>query len=255
MRKFHEIELQHGQQIDNYAQFLERFLRKDHVSSDDTRRDAENLLRERQNRAKARASIPDVWRTLLVTPDQSLCNLVIEAVNDKCQIKPSINDVTAFLKGQLADSPASSDTSSERQSEIAEAPRSGPQKVKPKGDTEKGDYSSSGGRIVGYVLNGQRTETGVANRTLAELLIQFQRQDSTFMERLARETDGRTRRLVHADRNKLYDKSDLRKYAIDLGNGWWFGTNLSAKRIRKHIETACRLMRIQFGTQLKLIER
>ena len=59
-------------------------------------------------------------------------------------------------------------------------------------------------------------------------------------------------RVLH--RGDLYDKSHLEQYSVDLGNGWWMGTNLSSNDIRKHIVTACRVSGIRFGSQLTLIE-
>ena len=92
-RKFHEIELQQGQWIDVYARFLEEYLHKNRVGLPDTRHGAERLLNERLQRVKARAAIPDVWRTLLETPDQSLCVLVMDSVEKEYRIRPSTDDV------------------------------------------------------------------------------------------------------------------------------------------------------------------
>ena len=41
---------------------------------------------------------------------------------------------------------------------------------------------------------------------------------------------------------------------MELGNGWWLGTNLSKARVREHIKTACGIEGVGFGSQLKLIE-
>ena len=111
------------------------------------------------------------------------------------------------------------------------------------------------GKIVGYVLDGERVETGIGNRTLAELIKTFDRRDLNFMERFAVQTNGRTRRLVSRTRDNLYDSVHLRGYSLDLGNGWWLGTNIGSGPIRNHIATACKIMGVQMGTQLTLIER
>ena len=42
---------------------------------------------------------------------------------------------------------------------------------------------------------------------------------------------------------------------MDLGNGWWLGTNLGTEPIREKIGIACTVMGIQLNTQLKLVER
>ena len=112
----------------------------------------------------------------------------------------------------------------------------------------------SGLKIVGFVLEGKRREVRVANRTQAEVLKEFQRRDAGFMTRLAPRTVGRTRRLVAQNRDDLYEAEDLRKYSLDLENGWWLGTNISTKNVRENIELACQVAGVRFGTQLTLIE-
>ena len=98
-------------------------------------------------------------------------------------------------------------------------------------------------------------EVRVANRTLAEVLKEFQRRDAGFMARLAPQTIGRTRRLVAQNREDLYEAEDLRKSSLDLENGWWLRTNISTKSVRRNIKRACQVTGVHFGTQLTLIER
>ena len=109
-------------------------------------------------------------------------------------------------------------------------------------------------KIVGFVLDGKRREIGVANRTLAEVLKEFQRRDAGFMMRLAPQTVGRTRRLVAQNREDLYEAEDLREYSFDLENGWWLRTKISTKSVRRNIKLACQVAGVRFGTQLTLIE-
>lgn len=97
-------------------------------------------------------------------------------------------------------------------------------------------------------------EIGVANRTLAEVLKEFQRRDAGFMTRLASRTVGRTRRLVAQNREDLYETENQRESSLDLENGWWLRTNISTKSVRRNIELACQVAGVRFGTQLTLIE-
>ena len=111
-------------------------------------------------------------------------------------------------------------------------------------------------KIIGFILNNNQVETGASYRTLGEVLKAFDKLDPEFMERLASQTSGRTRRLVARKRNDLYtDRPDFaEKASMNLGNGWWLGHNLSTGDIRKRIITACEIAGVKFGSQLKLIE-
>lgn len=238
-RKFYHAELRRKEKISEYARFLENHLEKKRVISGQAQHAAERLHDDNQQKKKARNAISEVWRTLLETPDELLCELLVEAVESECGTRPELDDVEEFLKAALS-KPAP------RQSAIQASPvHPGPMRPS----------SGSRSKIVGFVLDGKRMEIGVANRTLAEVLKEFQRRDAGFMARFAPQTAGRTRRLVAQNRDDLYEAEDLREYSLDLENGWWLGTNISTESARRNIELACKVAGVRFGTQLTLIER
>ena len=51
-------------------------------------------------------------------------------------------------------------------------------------------------------------------------------------------------------REDLYDVVHMWEYAIELGNDWWLGTNLSTDNIKKHIGTACDVMGVRLALSL-----
>ena len=243
-RRFYRVELQRDDKIADYSRFFEKFLRKDRVALPETRLEAEQLRAGGLQREEARRAIPRVWITLLTTPDESLCSLIADAVEGECGTQPELDDVEAFLREWSPDSPAPS---------FPEPPsRRGRTQTT---STVTHSQTVSGGKIVGFFLDGERVNTGIGNRTLAEIIKAFDHRDSGFMGRFAARTAGRTRRLVHQTREGLYDQVHLRDYAIDLGNGWWLGTNLGTAAIRKNIRIACSVANVELGSQLILIER
>lgn len=245
-RRFHRLELLRlEQKTDGYVDFLEKHLRKDRVVSGAARRSAEELHESNRERERAREAILPAWRTLLQEPDELLCDLLAEKVEGECGTKPELDDIEAFLKN-LSSTPMRPESGSGRVSLSPDpaTPRPG---FPPRART----------KIVGFVLGEERVETGTAIRTLIKLLPRLGRDDPDFMDRFASKTAGRRRSLVARDRAALYRMSHhlVDTSSTDLGNGWWLGTNLSTGRIRKHIETACDVAGIKFGSQLKLIER
>lgn len=238
-RKFYHAELRRKEKIPEYARFLETHLEKKQVISGQARHAAERLHVDNKQKEEARNTISEVWRRLLETPDDLLRDLLVEAVESECGTRPELDDVEEFLKGALS-KPAP------RQSAIQASPvQSDPTRPS----------SGSGSKVVGFVLDGKRMEIGVANKTLAAILKEFQRRDAGFMTRLAPQTVGRTRRLVAQNRDDLYEAEDLREYSLDLENGWWLGTNISTESARRNIELACKVAGVRFGSQLTLIER
>ena len=236
-RRFYRIELQRDDRIADYASFFEKYLHKGRVALSETRLEAEQLRDGDRQKEAARAAIPGVWRTLLTTPDESLCSLIADAVEGECGTQPELDDVEAFLNEVLSAAPPIPTVTRQEQSPSVVPSR-----------------PTNSGKIIGFILDGERMDTGVGNRTLAEVIKAFHRRDPGFMGRFAARTTGRTRRLVAQTRDELYDLAHLRDYAIDLGNGWWLGTNLGTGPIRKNIGIACGVMGVQLGSQLTLIE-
>ena len=240
-RRFYRAELRREENIPEYARFFAEHFQKSLVISGAARRKAEQRHQGNMERTKARNTIPTVWRTLLEHPDEMLRDLLAEAVESECGTKPELDDVEKFLEEQIS-------TSIMPPTNIAVPLAPAPTLTPP-------TQSQSGGRITGFVLDGKRVEVGFGNRTLAEILKEFQRRDSGFMMRFAARTVGRTRRLVAQSREELYDQSNLVDSSFDMENGWWLGTNLSKRDIRKDIQIACDIAGVNFGSRLTLIER
>ena len=242
-RRFYRLELQLGHKIPEYVDFLKEHLSRDRVASGQARISAEKRHASNRERTRARKAIPAVWKYLLREPDETLRDLLAETVESECGTKPELDDIEAFLRGLPL--PASPQTS--RPSSPSPSPK--PVTRPPKSQSNKA-------RIVGFEIGDKKVEAGSARGTLSALLIHFDREDPAFMENFFVASTTRSRRLVARDRSNLYDKSHLAdEHAVQLENGWWLGTNLSQQQIRTHIRTACSVARIEFGRELKLIER
>ena len=248
-RRFYRLELQREDKIAEHARFFEKFLHKSQIINNTTeaRLDAEQLRSDGRQLREARDKIPVVWRNLLETLDESLCSLIADGVESECGTRPDLDDIEEFLQGipNQHSHPPQPTTSG-----VSPGVTPPPSPTRTPGTPKRNT-----GKIVGFVLDGKPVETRSGNRTLAELIKEFQRRDSGFMERFSAQTAGRTRRLVATTRDGLYDEVHLRDHSLDLENGWWFGTNISSSQVRKHIATACKIVGVQLGSQLTLIER
>lgn len=258
-RRFLRIELERDDRLLDHARFLDQYLRKGRVGRPETRLDAERLLRDDRQRRLAGQAIPAVWRSLLESPDESLIDLITDAVARKCGFPPAFDDVTTFLKECALPSSPISEVDPRRQrplKRVRQEEPSDPVIVGPP-STPSPPRPQRPPQIRGFVLDGERTVTGSAREALTELVKKLHLLDKEFMARFAIRTSGRTRRLVATTRDQLYDNADidLDQHSRDLNNGWWIGTNLSQALIRKHIATACEVMGISLGSRLTLIER
>ncbi len=218
-----------------YVDFFIKYLKKERVISEDARQDAERLRTDISQKTRARKAIPAIWQILLESPNEDLCGLVADAVENEKGIRPGLDDVEEFLKKSLHTNVGNPIPDIRPLPNGKEKQDLHPSRL---GDTAT---NPNPGRIVGYVLAGKTIRTRNGNHTLSEILKEFQRRDSTFMDRFSARTMGGTRRLVAKSREGLYDKSHLMEYSINLENGWYLGTNISTLQVKRYIGIACQI--------------
>ena len=240
-RRFWRLFLKQSDKIPDYVEFLERYFSKDRVLSGEAKSDAEKLHKSNRQREKARDAIPGVFKEILKRPDEMLRDLLVEQVESECGTRPETGDVEEYLKMvTVSDTPQ---TPERRQVHRHKASVATP--------------ATTGSKIVGFILDGDSVRTRSAIDVLAELLKKFHDTVPGFMERFASRTKTKKRNLVAQKSADLYLASpDLEKTAsLNMGNGWWLGTNMSEATIRKRIETACEVAGVRMdGARFRLIE-
>ena len=242
-RIVYRAELRQEEKLGEYKGFFKRYLKKENVLSGKARQDAELDKESEANRLTAQNTIPGCWQGLLNEPNDELLKLLVDAVEKNCGIRPDPDNVKAFLKDQHSITPQA----------ITLKPSTSSVPKEAKSTTQKNESTRS--KVIGFVLDGRQRNCRSGVKTIAEILMEFQKRDPTFMTRFAPESKGRNRRLVAQNPDDLYDNPSLRGETRDFGNGWWLATNISTKTIRQSIKLACGVAGVEFGTQLTLIER
>ena len=250
-----KLESNEEEKIKEYASNLSAYLRKHRiVSTKAAENKAKKQYDETMSLKKAREAIPGVWRKLLETSNQKLRDLLVKEIKNEFEPKLKLDDVReevdSFLKSLLSDSAPTTPRRRASQSTTTSQSQS-----KKSASTSLQSTVGKKSKLIGFSLDGTDFDTKSARETLAKILIELQNRNPDFMDHLANETVGTKNRLVAQNRKDLYtDSKFVEKASLDLGNGWWLGTSLSTERIRRHIETACDVAGVKFGTQLTLIE-
>ena len=253
-RRFFRMEISLPEnEVPDFVGFLEEHLQQAAVVSGRAKSSAERLHASDVERKKAQKRIPQAWRDLVSEPDELLRDLLAEKVESASGTRPHPEDLERFL-ASLSTKPLAPRLRERGALRARRSTEPGPgasRQVQPPSRATHGKRS----RIVGFELGNERTDTGSAIATLAEVIKRFAREDPSFMERFSEATVGRSRRVVARTPDELYEREDfVKEYSRDLGNGWWLGTNRPADTIRRNIEAACRLADVRFGSELRLIE-
>jgi hypothetical protein len=101
-----------------------------------------------------------------------------------------------------------------------------------------------------FELNGKRFDCTSLKELLAEVLKTLERLKPGTLEALSK-IKGRSRRIVARDQRQLYDKPHLvNEYAENLKNGWYFGTNNSARETNIWIQRAAECAGVKIQTSI-----
>ncbi|MCY4543172.1 MAG: hypothetical protein OXB95_12415 [Rhodobacteraceae bacterium] len=249
-RRFFRMDLSNRRDISENARLLERFVQRDRVVSGQSRQSAERVLESVRLRERARSAIPRVWSQFLQSADQRLIALISNEVVADCGSMPVLSDVRDFLNAQASSIVVPRKRGKKEPKTVL------PDVIEPPHPILPPPVHPHKGRIVGFEFKGERYETTSGVRTLVRIVMLFDGMNPEFMPRLERRTTGPVRKLVSRERSELYRHAHrIEKNSIDLQNGWWLGSHLSYKQIRRHIKTACKIAGVEHGAELKLIER
>lgn len=103
-----------------------------------------------------------------------------------------------------------------------------------------------------FEIKGKRSECGSLKELLAEALKALERAKAGTLDNLSR-IRGRSRRIVARDANQLFDKPHLvKEYAEKLSNGWYYGTNNSARETGVWLQRAAECAGLAMGTDFVL---
>ncbi|HCT58836.1 MAG TPA: hypothetical protein DGD08_16675 [Gemmatimonas aurantiaca] len=217
---------------------LVRYLKRDRVldgsALTSARADYKDVARLRQ----IEVTLPRAWSALLKEEDSLLLDLLAEKVEDICGYKPDLEACSRFVASiSSATLPQKVPLSTGRSVEPAPVLRIEPATqavVKP------------GNGSVGFSMDGRRFAAGSAREVLQGILGAFAKKDPTFLDRFASRKHGRKRRYIAINRADLYPgRPDLAaEHAIELGAGWWMGTNYSKRSIAEIIDLACEVAEV-----------
>lgn len=184
-------------------------------------------------------SLPTAWNKLLEEQDSILLELLAEKVADICGYKPSLDVVGNYIQ-QL----------NEQGGQTLLAAQPMPTKKIDKPFTPpKAVFNSE----IYYIYKGTKKNFSSKIDVLEDVLLEFYRKDSSFLQKFISRKHGNRRRYVAVTREELYPgRPDLAEHSRQLPNGWFMGTNYGKVNIYKIIDLACQVAGVDLGTELKV---
>lgn len=257
-RRVYKIDL-YERSSSEAAETFTRYLSHSNVESGRSLEDARTEYRNLNRRSQAKAAIPVVWRELVEKRDESLIDIVVDAVESKVGFQPDADDVARFLGSPaLSGRPAANSrggatrTARRRRAEPEDKSR---ERARPDGSGSLPDAlaSKQPAASARLLLRGRSYDCSTAKEAMVVVLRELANADPSFLERCARDpaAQGRKRRYIARTPEDLYpDREDLRELYAELPGGWLVGTNLSNQIKRRIMSLAAKIAGLQIGRDL-----
>ena len=228
------------------AEVLQRYLKRSRIASGEAFEGARNEYKNQNRRAGARKAIPDAWVAIVDSGDESLVELLADAVESKAGIRPDDEDVVDFLVSLRRQVPTGSFSSSSLEigTKSTEPPSTDEIEVSPGTKTSRRGMLVISGREFGYKN---------AKDAVTIVLRELQKTDPTFLQRFYQhpKNKGRKRRYVAQSIEELYpDRPDWRKACEQLSGNWLLATNMNNQLKKTIVQTAAELAGLKFGQDI-----
>lgn len=238
-RRVYKLDLYERSPSEAVAAFR-HYLLWSRVKSGEALEAARKEYRSRNRRSQAKQAIPEAWRELVEKGDETLVEILANAVESKAGVRPEDDDVAEFLLklGQV---------------HVPVATKSFPSvqpDPNPAHQTTHTPRKADTARRGQLVLKGKAYRYANAKEAMTIILTELAKQDSNFLERASRHPDatGRKRQYIARTEEQLYpDREDLREYKESLPGGWFVSTNLNNVLKKNIIKLAAEVAGLTFG--------
>jgi negative regulator of replication initiation len=238
-RRVYKLDL-FEREIPEIIKRLKEYLEHSRVASGEALESARNEYRNRNRVSLAKRTIPSAWQELIDKGESLLVELVQDAVESKCGVRPKDEDVLEFFRRpqiSIAQPPA--------------APPIRPQSTTPPRTSDDRRPTTAPKSRAGTIrlLGG---EIHVRNAIEATMLIlrELAKKDSSFLARCAAHPDnfGRKRAYIARTTEELFpDRPDLRPKHEEITDGWLLNTNVNNGIKLQVVKLACEVAGLRFG--------
>jgi predicted type IV restriction endonuclease len=219
---------------------LKCYLEHSRVASGEALESAREEYRSRNRLALAKRTIPAAWQELVDKGESLLIELVQDAVESKCGIRPDDDDVLQFFQGRQIAAAQPAPALPVQQRPLF-PPTAGESKTPPK------PPKTRAGTIR---LLGKEIHIRTAIEATMLILRELAKRDSSFLTRCAAHPDnfGRKRAYIARTTDELFpDRPDLRPKHEEIADGWLLNTNVNNGIKLQVVKLACEVAGLRFG--------
>lgn len=226
------------------ASTLVNYLNRQRVESGEAIETARKEYRSRNRRSQARAVFPEAWRELVEKGDETLIDLLANAVESKVGLRPDEEDVSSFLVSLMSPAtPAMLSIGRKLPNSVAPATV----QVQTKQTLPPSAGSTRSGTLV---LQGESYSYTNAKEAFLTVLRELAKKDTTFLQRCVQHPDSRGRKRAYIARttDELFPgRPDLSELHETLPGGWLVSVNINNTIKISLIRMAAEVAGLTFG--------
>lgn len=221
-RQFYVLDLKE-READEVETRLRRYLSYENVQSGQSYKNAEADHGDAARRRAVLDALPQGWKELLETPDESLILSVAEKIESLTDgFRPREDEVRKFLKQQL--------TSESNNPVLTKIVRPVIKRTivqepavtltdLPNWYSVNGNARKSSSKAIETTVEGLKELIAL----VPDFMISFEQEATTFRKK--KKSGGEKRRWVARNREDLYQNPKLTHASREIAPGWWLGTN------------------------------
>ena len=237
-RRVYKLDLFERSETEVAAKLVE-YLQFSRVASGEALKAARAQYQSSNKKALARQTIKTAWEELVDNEEPFLIELVSDAVESKCGVRPDGGDVTTFLKKPWHNQSATLATQTLTRPP-APLPRPNPQPTTRAATAEVWDQT----------FNARN-----AKEATLFVLREMAKRDPSFLARCAGhpENFGRNRTWIAKTAEELFpERADLRELHEEISDGWLLNTNFNNPIKKKVLRIACEVAGVTFGREVRV---
>ncbi len=242
-RRVYKLDLFERSEAEVAAKLIE-YLQFSRVVSGEALEAARLQYQSSNKKSLARQTIKAAWEELLENEDPTLIELVSDAVESKCGVRPDDEDVAAFLKRPWQNQQPQQSLA------VPQTPKKEPT-PQPRAPFQTPPQT----RAATVNILGQNHDARNAKEATLIVLRELARRDPSFLARCIGHPDnvGRKRAYIGRNTEDLFpDRPDLRELHEEIADGFLLNTNLSNASKQGVLRMACEVAGLTYGREVRV---
>jgi predicted type IV restriction endonuclease len=229
------------------ARIFERYLSRARVKSGEALDAANQDYRDIASKREASRNLPQAWNQLTSGPEDLLIDLLVEQTEGICGFRPSVTEVTQFLRG-LA--PATGSNAQDNSNALVSTSVKSPLKQVGTPNQHLSGRKPASPRSIDYEVFGQKRRSPDASGAFIDAMTEIAKRFPLRIGDFAEAARGKSRNHIARTVEEIYPKRPDLARAVEFSPGWLVGLNIANREKKRILLAVCDVAPLKFGKDI-----